>query len=248
VVILANSGDRVDRQDAILKRMREHGVDGIILCPAADTKPDLLRKIQDWNLPLVQVLRHISDEIDYVGVDYSSGMRQAVDYLASLGHQAIAFAVHGPVHSAYRERIDGFRMAMEARGLSSDLVVRVPYQTSSIPQSVHLIFDRAVKPSAVVCFNDVIALALAAGLHDRGLSVGSNFSLVGFDDVVDAETMRPRLTSVSTAPVSIGEHAAGIIIDRLGNRQRPPRRIISPAVLNIRQSCVDLSAYAPQQA
>lgn len=245
VVILANSGDRADRQDAILRRMREHGVDGIILCPAADTTSDFLQKIQDWKLPLVQVLRHISDDIDYVGVDYSSGMRQAVDYLASLQHQAIAFAVHGPVHSAYKERIDGFRMAMEARDLSAELIVRVPYQTSSIPESVHLIFDQAVKPTAVICFNDVIALALAAGLHDRGLSVGSNFSLVGFDDVVDAETMRPRLTSVSTAPVAIGEHAAGLIIDRLADRQRPPRKIVSPAVLNIRQSCVALPAYAP---
>jgi LacI family transcriptional regulator len=238
VVILANSGDLADRQDAVLRRMREHGVDGIILCPAADTSSELLRKFSDWDLPLVQVLRHFSDEFDYAGADYASGMRHAVDYLATLGHVAIAFAVHGPVHSAYRERVEGFRLAMNARNLSADLIIRVPYQTSQIAESAKLLFEQSVIPTAVICFNDVIALALAAGLHDRGLKVGDNFSLIGFDDVVDAEVMRPRLTSVSTGPVAIGEHAARLLLDRLTDRNRAARKIVSAASLKIRQSCV----------
>jgi len=83
VVIVANSGDLVERQDMVMRRMREHGVDGVILCPAADTEPAFLDRIAEWGLPLVQTLRHISEEIDYAGADYAAGMRQAVDYLAS---------------------------------------------------------------------------------------------------------------------------------------------------------------------
>jgi LacI family transcriptional regulator len=244
VVIVANSGDFVERQDKVMRRMREHGVDGVILCAAAGTQPGFLHQLTERGPPLVQVLRHISDDIDYAGVDYADGMRQAVDHLASLGHHAIAFAVHGPVHSAYQERVEGFRNAMLSRGLKPDMIVRLPNQIGDIAAAGHLLFDGA-QPTAVVCFNDVIALGLAAGLYDQGLKVGVNFSLVGFDDVTDAEAMRPRLTSVSTAPVSIGENAARLMLHRLADPSSVARRIVNHPKLHIRQSC---SAVAPSAA
>jgi LacI family transcriptional regulator len=237
VVILANSGDLVDRQAMLMRRMREHGVDGVILCPAAGTELEFLEGIADWGMPLVQVLRHVSDGIDYAGVDYAGGMHQAVDYLASLGHETIAFAVHGPVHSAYQERIDGFRDAMKSHGFAASMIIRVPMQMTDVAKSADLLFQQSAQPTAVICFNDIIALGLAAGLYDRGCSVGRDFSLIGFDDVTDAEAMRPRLTSVSAAPVAIGESAARLLLDRIADPSLPPRRAIGPALLHVRQSC-----------
>lgn len=238
VVILANSGDRLERQDDIILRMLEHGVDGVIACLAAGTGIDFLDRVKGSNLPLVQVLRQISDDTDYAGADYAGGMRQAVEHLALLGHETIAFAVHGAIQPAYLERVEGFRQAMQARGLDPDLIIRTPYQTAQIPASASLLFDVPVKPTAVICFNDVIALGLSAGLYDLGIRVGKTFSLIGFDDVTDAESMRPRLTSISTAPVSIGESAAKLMLDRLADPARPPRRIVQKTRLRVRQSCV----------
>jgi len=237
VVILANSGDLVERQNMVVRRMREHGVDGVIVCPAAGTEPAFLHQLAEWDLPLVQVLRQISGEVDYAGADYADGMRQAVDYLASLGHRTIAFAVHGPIHSAYHERVEGFREATQSHGIDSGRIVRVPNQIGEIAAAAHLLFDEAERPTAVICFNDVIALGLSAGLYDRGLKVGENFSLIGFDDVTDAEAMRPRLTSVSTAPVTIGENAARLLLDRLADPTGPPRRVVNETILHVRQSC-----------
>ena len=238
VVILAHSADLVDRQETVMRRMREHGVDGVIICPAAGTGAEFLDRMSEWSLPLVQVLRHISETVDYAGVDYAAGIRQAVDHLASLGHWTIAFAVHGPIHSAYQERIEGFREAMQSRGFDPDLIIRVPDQTAQIPGAAHLLFDGTVKPTAVLCFNDVIALGLTAGLTDLGLRVGESFSLIGFDDVAEAEVIRPRLTSVSTAPVAIGGNAARLLLDRLADPSRPPRRLVGETRLHVRQSCV----------
>lgn len=244
VVILANSGDLLERQDMVMRRMREHGVDGVIICPSAATKPEFLDRMTEWDLPLVQVLRHISDDIDYAGVDYAAGMREAVGHLASLGHRRIAFAVHGPVHSAYLERIEGFRDAMFSRGFDPGLIIRVPDQTAQIPDAAHLLFESPEKPTAVICFNDVIALGLSAGLHDLGLKVGENFSLIGFDDVTEADIIRPRLTSVSTAPVTIGENAARLLLGRLADPLRPPRRVVKETQLHIRQSCGPIAGTA----
>ncbi len=248
VVIVANSGDDVERQDAVVQRLREHGVDGVILCPAAGTNQDVLKPSGGWSLPVVQVLRHAWDERDYAGVDYAGGMRQAVGYLTTLGHRRIAFAVHGAPHSAYLERVDGFRNAMAHGRGEPGLIIRVPLQTSQIPASAHLLFDNGEKPTAVICFNDVVALGLSAGLHDLGYRLGENFSLVGFDDVAEADVIRPRLTSVSTAPVTIGENAAQLLIERLAQPHLPPRRVVQSTELRIRQSCAPLKnpvSFAP---
>jgi LacI family transcriptional regulator len=237
VVILANSGDTVARQASVIRRMREHGVDGLIMCPAAETEEALPAQIDAWGLPVVQALRHVTMDADYAGADYATGMRQAVDYLASLGHTGIAFAVHGPIHSAYHERIEGFRDAMKARSLHEGMIIRVPDQLGLIPGATRLLFEQPALPTAVICFNDVIAHGVAAGLYDRGLAVGRDFSLVGFDDVTDAEAMRPRLTSVSTAPERIGANAAKLLLERIADPTLAARHIVSETYLHIRQSC-----------
>lgn len=246
VVILGNSGDSAERQDMMMRRMREHSVDGVIICPAADTGPEFMRQFAQSGLPLVQALRHVSDEFDYAGADYAGGIAQAVDHLAALGHRRIAFAVHGPVHSAYNERVDGFRDAMLSRGLDPQRIIRVPNPVGEIAGAASLLFDGHQHPTAVICFNDVVALGLSAGLHDRGLRIGEDISLIGFDDVSDAETMRPRLTSVSTAPVTIGQTAAQLLLDRLSDPRREARRLVMRSVLHIRQTCGPIAVSALQ--
>jgi LacI family transcriptional regulator len=247
VVLLVNSADSIDRQDVLMRRLREHGADGIILCAAAGTLPNFLDQLLEWDLPVVQTLRHISPEIDYAGADYAAGMREAVDHLADLGHETIAFAVHGPVHSAYQERVEGFRQAMQVRGLKSDLIIRLPDQTAQIPEAAKALFATS-RPTAVICFNDVIALGLNAGLSDLGLRVGTDVSLIGFDDVAEAEIIRPRLTSVSTAPVTIGRDSARLLLDRIRDPLLPPRRIVKPTCLKIRQSSAPPALSHDQEA
>ena len=120
-----------------------------------------------------------------------------------------------------------FRQAMEGRGFQL-AIIRVPDELAQIADATRLFVDRPERFSAIVCFNDLVALGIAAGLQDCGLAVGRDMSLVGFDDVSDAEAMRPRLTSVSTAPVTIGRNAATLLVERIAQPSLPPRRIVSP--------------------
>ena len=242
VVLLANSHENFANQTTLMQRMREHGVDGVIVSLTAETAPEFIEQFVDWGLPVVQVLRHVTDRIDYAGVDYAGGMRQAVNYLARLGHRTIAFAVHGPVHSAYRERVEGFRDAMEQQGLDPGLIVRLPYTMPEIAKAAPLLFQAGQAPTAAICFNDVVALGLTAGLYDCGRKVGEDFSLIGFDDVSDAEATRPRLSSVSTRPVAVGQNAARLLLSRLASPEKQAERIVSETYLQVRQSCVPLKA------
>ncbi|MGH6859000.1 MAG: LacI family DNA-binding transcriptional regulator [Phyllobacterium sp.] len=238
VVLLANSWESLDRQETIIRRMREHGVDGLVVCPAAGSDATLLARAADWALPLVQALRYVSlEEGDYAGTDYAGGMRQAVDYLVSLGHRRIGFVVGGAVHSAYRERVQGFQLAMQAHGLDAADIIELPFQLSRAAEATHLLFERPTPPTAAICFNDVVALGLSGGLHDLGMTVGRDFSIIGFDNVAEADMMRPKLTSVSTDPVLIGRNAARLLLDRLADTRRPYERLVNNTALVVRQSC-----------
>lgn len=237
IVVLANSRETPLNQDTILKRMRERGVDGVIVCPVAEARPTLLAKAEAWQLPLVQALRHLSDSKgDYAGTDYGGGMRQAVDHLVGLGHRAIAFAVGGPVHSAHRERVAGFRAAMADHGLDAGICLEVPIGPSGSPASAQALLQHPARPTAVICFNDIMAAGLANGLSDLGLKVGPEFSVVGFDDLAEAELVRPRLTSVATFPGEIGANAARLLLSRLETPGRADQRVISLTRLVVRQS------------
>jgi LacI family transcriptional regulator len=237
VVVLANSQESVARQDAIMLRMRERGVDGLVVCPAAQTRPVLLKNAAAWGLPLVQALRYVSDSKgDYAGVDYAGGMRQAVDHLFGLGHRRIAFVAAGPMHSAHRERLDGFRGAKAARGLDVDIVIEAPLSPVGAAAFVDHVLEHPGRPTAAICFNDIVAGGLSSGLLDRGLVPGKDFSIVGFDGLPQAEMIRPRLTSVAAFPKLIGEMAAQLLRNRIDEPDSPFRRIVNVTELMARQS------------
>ncbi|HVL20594.1 MAG TPA: LacI family DNA-binding transcriptional regulator [Amaricoccus sp.] len=235
IVVMANSRESAAKQETILHRMRERGIDGLILCPAAETRPSLLAKTIEWRLPIVQALRYVSDSRgDYAGTDYAGGMRQAVDHLTEAGHRSIAFAAGGPVHSAYRERLAGFRAAMADHGLDAGAVLEMPLNPTAT--AVSTLLAHPLRPTAVICFNDIMAGGIANGLTDIGVKVGAEFSVVGFDDLAEAELVRPRLTSIATFPGEIGEAAARLLLERLATPERADRRVVNLTRLVLRQS------------
>lgn len=237
VVLMANSQESLAKQDVFIRRMRERAVDGLIVCPASGTPVSFLRDAADWGLPFVQALRYVSeDSADYAGTDYAGGIRQAVQHLVSLGHRHIAFVTGGPKHSAREERAQGFRQSMIDHGLDPDVSVEVSLGPSIEASGLDALLNHPARPTAAICFNDVVAAALSSGLYDRGIKVGSAFSVVGFDDLAEAELIRPRLTSVATFPAEIGDAAARLLLDRLESPNRPFRRSVNLPRLIERQS------------
>ncbi|PWC37405.1 LacI family DNA-binding transcriptional regulator [Azospirillum sp. TSO35-2] len=238
VAFIANTAESPERQDRFLQRMREHNVDGVILCPAAGTSPDLLDRLRRWDLPFVQALRFVSArDSDYAGVDYQAGVETVTDHLVGLGHRRIAFVGGNLDHSAYAARRAGFAAAMRRHGLSDDLVLRCPLTRRAGAEVVGPLLDRPEPPTAALCYNDVLALGLLLGLEARGLRAGRDLAVTGFDDVPEAALSRPALTTVATSARQIGQEAARLLLRRIADPQGPPERIILPSRLVVRASC-----------
>ncbi|MBP0444076.1 LacI family DNA-binding transcriptional regulator [Roseomonas sp. SSH11] len=250
VSFLVSTGESLDRQERFLRRMREQGVDGVVLCPATGTTPEVIARLREWRLPCVQALRFVSprpggEEGDYAGADYQFGIEQAVEHLIRLGHRRIAFIGGQLLHSATRERWTGFSRAMRRNGLDDGLVLRTPLTRLAGAEAVGALLDTPDPPSAAVCFNDIVAFGVMLGLERRGLRAGRDMAVTGVDDLPDAALTEPPLTTVATLPRLVGEESARLLLRRIAEPDRARERIILPARLVVRATCGGPRAQAP---
>ncbi len=236
-LFLADSNECVAKQERVILRMREHGADGILICPAVGTPKDLVSRLNALEFPVVQTLRQVSPRGDYVSTDYEIGMDRATEHLIRLGHRRIAFVGGEHMHSAYRERRDGFVACMRRYGLSPELIIKTPLTRQAGIEVLSRLLEQDKPVTAAICFNDVVAFGMLLGLADRGLRAGVDLAVVGFDNLVEASLSRPPLTTVATMPNQIGQDAARLLLRRIANPQGAPERVVLPTRLVVRESC-----------
>ncbi|QMV02910.1 substrate-binding domain-containing protein [Devosia sp. D6-9] len=212
VSLVGNCWESAAKQDLIIQRMQEHKVDGLLICPAVDSGKGFAERLEQTGFPVLQVLRRLGSNSDnYLGVDYSQGVSLAVDHLWSLGHTDIAFLGAAPHHSAATERRQGFEAAMKRHGLEPR------YKACELTRSggasaVGELYAQPGAPSALVCFNDIVALGAMAGLDRIGKRVGTDVSVVGFDNVPEAAFVRPALTTIDSNARQLGAEAAKLML------------------------------------
>lgn len=237
VVLLANSHDDPKRQSEILQRFRGHGVDGVILCPAKGTDPRLLTRMRDWGLPVVQSLREVGDDVtDYAGGDYIEGIRLAVQHLVDHGHRSIAFLSVTAHTSARDERMAGFTRALEQTGARNAGIVECELMWESAAQAAEMVLALDSKPTAVLCFNDILAAGVMLGLRRIGREAGRDIAIVGLDDLAMAQMTHPPLTSVAIHPRKVGAAAATLLARRLAEPDGAVKRTAVAPVLMQRES------------
>jgi LacI family transcriptional regulator len=237
-VILANSNESAAKQDGFVNRMREHGVDGLIVCPAEGTERRFVDDAGKWGMPLVQTLRMVPEtSSDYAGMDPSPGMREAIDCLVGFGHRRIGYIAADTYHSAHTERLASFHAAMSGNSLEPLFVRQIESTHRSARMAAPEIMNRPARPTAIICHNDVLGLGLHRGLCDLGVMPGRDVSLVGFDNVAEADLVMPGLASVATEPFTVGESAARLLLRRMEQRDSPINSTIEATYFVQRGSC-----------
>ncbi|SDG45752.1 transcriptional regulator, LacI family [Onishia taeanensis] len=238
VSFLANSEDSPERQQRFLERMREHRVDGILLCPAEGTPASLIDTLASWSLPCVQVLRHIGEPpFDYASSDFARGVHQAVGHLVKLGHRRIAFLGGHAQHSATQERWQGYSDALAHHDLGYQRLVRGQVTRRAGLELIETLMQETPRPTAVICHNDLMAFGAMLGLKRMGLTPGVDCAVIGTDDVEEAALSDPALTSVATHPYAIGEEAARLALRRIADPNGAREQVVLAPRLQIRESC-----------
>jgi len=177
-------------------------------------------------------------DFPYIDVDGEEGVSQAVAHLLGLGHRRIAF-ISPPLYLMFAEhRLAGYQRALEESGLGFDpsLVVEGDLSQSSGYRMMGRLLDLGNPPSAVVCGNDLMALGAIRAAQERGLVVGRDVAIVGFDDIPLAEHSHPPLTTVRQPIYEIGKRVSGMVIQIVEGKELVEHQVILQPELVIRES------------
>jgi LacI family transcriptional regulator len=234
---VANSTDSPQRQERFILRIRERGVEGIIICAAEGSSPLLLGQMREWQLPFVQILRTIDgDAGDFVAPDFAMGTRIAVEHLVSRGHTRIALMPSSKNTSAARDRVSAFRCAVKQCGLAKGVILPGRLSRFEAGEMLAGLVSRPDPPTAIICHNDLLALGVVSALRRLGLVPGTDLSVIGFDNIPEAAHSVPALTTVATLPGQIGALAASLLLRRIMKPSGPAERILVPPRLIVRHT------------
>jgi len=237
-VLIEPTGFTREGELEALREPRRRLVDGLVFSPAALDQSDahLLEKL---DYPLVLLGEQVfSTHVDHVTMHNVEGARAATDLLLDVGRRRIAAIgmLHAPTAGSATLRFQGYREALEDRGLAVDdrLLGWADdgWHRANGARAMAAVLDAGVEVDGVVAFNDALALGAMYELGVRGLSIPRDVAVVGFDDVEDARYSAPALTTVDPGRREIAEVAVDLLLRRLDEVASPdlPRR---PPVLHV---------------
>ena len=237
VTLLGNTSEDRVKEERLLKTMREFPAEGILICQALGSESSAAAPTQADRLPMVAFARRVPG-LDYAGVDNAHGAQLAVEHLYQLGHRRIAFIGGIPEAATGKERIKGYERALRRSDLKFDPLLVVPSAPSRRGghDSVEKLLQMKNRPTAALCFNDVVALGVIEAIQHSGLNVGADFGVIGFNNIPDAAQSLPGLTTVDTSPRELGQTAAELLLKRIEKPASPIQTVILQPKLIVRES------------
>lgn len=230
-VFLADTDENPAAEAGLVRRLATQ-VDGVVAC--SPRMPDDELRSLAAEIPMVLIYRRIPG-IPSVTAEFLDGARQAVSHLVALGHRRIAY-VAGPRTSwANRERLRSLRTVARAAGADLVEVGNVMPRFEGGVSIADRVLASAV--TAVIAYNDVVALGLLHRCAARGVAVPAGLSVLGFDDIPLASMVHPALTTVALPQGRAGRTGVDLLLHLL---ERPgPRRVVRrelPTHLMVRDS------------
>jgi LacI family transcriptional regulator len=226
------------KEEKYLEAAAENNFAGVIMVTAPET-PQLAANLAKLECPVVLANRYlVSFQTDVVLTDNYYGGYIAARHLIDLGHRRIAHW-SGPENStASRDRLRGYRDAMQEAGLQ---VREEDVWKGNLRQVDGYLFGRKLldQPgdiTAVFCGNDLMARGLVVAYVEQGKKVPGDLSIVGFDDSPVAVTGTVKLTTVRQHAQEMGRAAAEMVVNRMTNKNQPHRRLTFTPELVIRGS------------
>lgn len=203
------------RMEISVRRMIERRVDGVAILTFG-MEDALIEHLRFRKVPLVFVdVGPDAPRVANIRIDYLNGIRQAVQHLAALRHKRIAF-VAGPSHlKSALARKTAFEQSMQEIGLPADLIVEGTHTLEGGKAALTKLIALRPRPTAVLCSNDMTAIGVIREAYDLELSIPSELSVIGFDDIRLAQFTTPPLTTVQMSQHELAKLAFQALISEV---------------------------------
>lgn len=238
----------VEQTDADLEREREVAAglptrfaDGLVFSPLEMPAEEL---VGVPHTPVVLLGEHaVGVEMDRVSIDGVAVGTEGAAHLVATGRRCVAaLGLKPTLHDTASQRLRGYRAALVSAGLpcGDELLLRVDDWTRADGEAAadRLVALRrdGVPVDGVLAMNDVLALGLLRGLRRHGVRVPEDVAVVGIDDVPESAYCAPTLTTVALDRAAVAEAALALLVERLADHDLPPREVVAPHRLVVRES------------
>jgi LacI family transcriptional regulator len=237
--LLANTDNDPERERHALGTLRARQVDGLITATAR-RDDEALEEIIELGLPIALVNRRFVDHrLPVAAVDDRAGTRLAVQHLAALGHQRIAFLGGPQALSTGNERHDGFLDSMREAGLEPDERLILCGEAFTEPEGARLareLLGRGEPFTAIVAGNDLMVLGCFDVFAKEGVHCPRDVSVVGFNDMTFAARFSPPLTTVRIPHYRMGIAVAELLFEQMAEPRGQAREVLLPVEMVVRGS------------
>jgi DNA-binding LacI/PurR family transcriptional regulator len=218
--LLVYSMKQTGLQNGYLSPLMEGRIDGLLIASSEldDTVIDDLKNI---GKPFILVNRFVPGANNYVVLDDLRGGKLATKHLAELGHQLIAH-ISGPLYTGTGlSRFQGYREGLTEANIEfvPSYVHESQYTVEGGYKSMQKLLDLPTPPTAVFASNIMICLGAMKAIHDKGLSIPKDISIIGFHDVFFASTLQTSLTTVKMPLYDMGKESVKKLIATIMDKE-----------------------------
>ncbi|MGG1574262.1 LacI family DNA-binding transcriptional regulator [Fictibacillus sp. NRS-1165] len=228
-LILFSTNTELQQEKTYNQLCQERKVDGVIL-QGIKTDDPYLREVVESDIPCVLVDIPIeSDSVGYVTTDNKEGAKKAVEHLIGLGHRQIGMINGHKQAFVSRERLEGYRLALEEAKLDfkEENVVDGAFSESEAQVQAAELLKKNPKITAIFCASDLMALGTIKAAAGMGKQVPQALSVAGFDDIILASYSSPTLTTIAQDRYQIGYESAILLIQILEGKAGSRKKVLN---------------------
>lgn len=212
-LLVSSSSYRRDLEEEQIKALVARGADGLLLI-GYDRDPSIYAFLKQRGVAVVIAWAHVPGRAQTsVGFDNYGSMRKLAEHVHSIGHRRIGM-ISANIEGNDRAlgRLNAVRDVF-ADSPSSVSVIETPYEIDNGARAFEMLMSAPVRPSVIMCGNDVLAVGALRGARQMGVDVPGDVSVTGFDDIELAEIVTPALTTVHVPHREMGRKAARTLVE-----------------------------------
>ena len=224
-IFLSNANRQPDLELKYIDLLSQRQVDGLIIA-GSRLDEETLKAVTEQHHAVILTPYSIPGKTIFTIDDFDGG-RQIGEHLLDLGHQRVGY-IEGTWSRGYKGRQAGLVSAFEMAGNAKAIVKTsvFPARIESASQATRELLQQEPDLTALVGYNDVVALGILQACRELGKKVPEDVSVVGFDDIPEVSRTCPELTSVHIDRLELGGKMMQCLLDQIGEKSQGSERVI----------------------
>lgn len=208
-----------DDLDLAISRAIEYQVDGLIIATSRLTSR-AFAQCEKFGVHLSLINRYAEGiNANITGIDNQLAGKQAAEYLSRKGHRQFAYVSGDAGSMTSEERWRGFSSTLQALGLPSPIFIQAKYSFEAGLAAASEILGHGMKPDAIFCANDILAMGVMDGLRQKGAVIPQDYAVMGVDNIPMAAWPSYNLTTIAQPIDKIVKRTVEDLMNRINANQ-----------------------------